>query len=275
MSEHGHHRYEELLPPYVLGALDEPEHTEFTEHLETCPSCRDDLARWQGDLAAVTEQVASNLPTVTPSAHTRARLLAQTKPPVETTSHAPAPRPLPWATLAASLLAVVLSLAALSGRLFQQPPAQTAGVFDRLRVERLEEELARSSSEVRALREQVERLTLAVRTLSAPAGRSYVLAGLGGAAGAGGATFVDPEMGRATFTAFGLAPAPAGKTYQLWWIADGQPVSAGVFEVDEAGTGGLTVDQVPEQPVDLWAVTVEPAGGVPQPTGEMVLKSRV
>ena len=275
MSEYPHHRYEEMLPSYVLGALDEPERTELEEHLAVCASCRDDLARWQGDLSTVAERVAGELPAVAPSEHTRARVLAQTRQTAASTSHTPAARPLLWGTLAASLLAVVLSLAALSGRLVQEPPTQTAGETDRLRVERLEDELARASAEVRALRAQVERLTLAVRTLGAPAGRSYVLAGLGGAAEAGGATFVDPDSGRATFTAFGLPPAPAGKTYQLWWIADGQPVSAGVFEVDEAGTGGLTLDQVPEQPVDLWAVTVEPAGGVPQPTGEMVLKSRV
>jgi anti-sigma-K factor RskA len=43
--------------------------------------------------------------------------------------------------------------------------------------------------------------------------------------------------------------------------------------VDERGSGSLRVEHVaPAGQIQAWAVTVEPEGGVPQPTGAMVLK---
>ena len=74
------------------------------------------------------------------------------------------------------------------------------------------------------------------------------------------------------FTAEGLAPLPEGRTYQLWVISRGTPISAGVFE---AGAGGQT-RIVMETPlsltqVDAVAVTVEPDGGLPAPSTAPIL----
>jgi anti-sigma-K factor RskA len=75
------------------------------------------------------------------------------------------------------------------------------------------------------------------------------------------------------FVATGLPAAPEGKTYQLWAIAGGNaPVSAGVFSVDASGTGSLSVRPLPGvSTVSAFAVTLEPAGGLPAPSGEMYL----
>ena len=75
------------------------------------------------------------------------------------------------------------------------------------------------------------------------------------------------------FVAAGLPEAPAGKAYQLWAIAgNNAPVSAGVFSVDASGTGSLSVRPLPGvTTVDAFAVTLEPAGGLPAPSGEMYL----
>jgi anti-sigma-K factor RskA len=84
---------------------------------------------------------------------------------------------------------------------------------------------------------------------------------------------VNPRSREALFYAFGLSPLPQDKTYQLWYIAAGKPVSAGTFAVDPRGTASLRVDRVGDpRSIQAWAVTVEPRGGVPQPTGAMVLK---
>ena len=75
------------------------------------------------------------------------------------------------------------------------------------------------------------------------------------------------------FVAAGLPEAPAGKAYQLWAIAGtNAPVSAGVFTVDAAGTGNLSVRPLPGvATVNAFAVTLEPAGGLPAPSGEIYL----
>ena len=80
------------------------------------------------------------------------------------------------------------------------------------------------------------------------------------------------------FYAFDLAPAGPGKTYELWFItADERKIPAGTFDVDPSGVGALRVS-VPEgleEEIALAAVTDEPAGGVPQPTGSIQLVARL
>jgi anti-sigma-K factor RskA len=82
----------------------------------------------------------------------------------------------------------------------------------------------------------------------------------------------DPKEKRAFFYATHLPAVPAGKTYQLWIIAGNKPFDAGIFSVDQDGNGFLKVDSLSEaDKAQKFAVTLEPAGGVPQPTGEMHL----
>jgi anti-sigma-K factor RskA len=81
------------------------------------------------------------------------------------------------------------------------------------------------------------------------------------------------EKAGGVFVATGLPAAPAGKAYQLWAIAGSNaPVSAGVFNVDASGVGSLSVRPLPGvSTVNAFAVTLEPAGGLPAPSGEMYL----
>jgi anti-sigma-K factor RskA len=81
------------------------------------------------------------------------------------------------------------------------------------------------------------------------------------------------EKAGGVFVATGLPAAPAGKAYQLWAIAGSNaPVSAGVFSVDASGAGSLSVRPLPGvTTVNAFAVTLEPAGGLPAPSGEIYL----
>jgi anti-sigma-K factor RskA len=69
-----------------------------------------------------------------------------------------------------------------------------------------------------------------------------------------------------------LPPAPQGKAYEAWTISGGKPRPAGVFQVDASGDA---VHSLPPAagPVDVFAITLEPAAGVPAPTGPIVLAS--
>ena len=74
------------------------------------------------------------------------------------------------------------------------------------------------------------------------------------------------------FTAANLPPAPAGKAYQVWVVTAQVPISAGLLTPDPSGAG----TQFYMTPADIAppvavAVTLEPAGGVPAPTGERYL----
>ena len=71
-----------------------------------------------------------------------------------------------------------------------------------------------------------------------------------------------------------LGAAPAGKTYQLWIVPkQGNPVSAGVFQ-PVSGETDRWLMKMPQGVVPKgFAVTIEPASGVSQPTGPEVLVS--
>lgn len=99
------------------------------------------------------------------------------------------------------------------------------------------------------------------------------LAGLKPSPGAWGRIWWDRDAG-GTFVAGGLPIPPPGKTYQLWVIAGGKPVSAGVFTVDpRSGVARVRVAPL-SAPADTFAVTIEPEGGLPQPSGEMYLAGK-
>jgi hypothetical protein len=156
-----------------------------------------------------------------------------------------------------------------------------------MRQASLSEEVRRLSSELQGVRRQAAalgrqlaevrgenlRMARALEIIAAPGVQTVSLSGLGPTPRAAGHTYVNPEARKALFYAYGLPPLPPGKTYELWFIDPTGPVPAGVFAVDPRGMASLEVDNVaPTQRILAWAVTIEPRGGVPKPTGAMVLK---
>jgi anti-sigma factor RsiW len=82
----------------------------------------------------------------------------------------------------------------------------------------------------------------------------------------GAASLVVASSGDAALVVRELAPAPAGKDYEIWVFEDGVPQRAGLFE--EPGVALLTRQVKPGQMV---AVTLEPDGGLEAPSGAPVL----
>ena len=80
-----------------------------------------------------------------------------------------------------------------------------------------------------------------------------------------GRVFVSPARGFVLIAAH-LPKLAAGKTFQMWVIpAKGNPISAGTFE-SEADASAIHLRAGPVEGAAAVAVTVEPAGGSPQPT---------
>lgn len=84
----------------------------------------------------------------------------------------------------------------------------------------------------------------------------------------------DSESNRALLQVSNLPAVPSDKDYQLWIIKNNKPVSAGVFAVNDPEKDSFfKIEQITadEQSADAFAITMEPKGGVPQPTGDMYL----
>jgi len=258
-------RHDELIRAWAAGLLEGDDLRELEAHqADGCVECSRQLALWQGDVEELAASIPDGFGEIEPSPLTRERILRRAGVGAST----------PRAPLLRRLALPMAALLALA--------VWTGGRQVRLgrEVERLHAERALLESQVEALdrelglaRAESRRMAATLAILSTPGAQMVHLAGLEAAPGAVGETFLDPRQGRAVFWAFHLPPPTAGTTYQLWWIGSTGPVSAGTFDVDARGQGRLEIGRVdhPEE-IQAWAVTVEPAGGVPQPTGAMVLK---
>ena len=111
------------------------------------------------------------------------------------------------------------------------------------------------------------------RIFSSPYARMATLNGTGLARDAYAMVFMEPDTRRGFFYANNLPALPAGKTYQLWIITDTpKPVSAGVFSLDRGRKGRGMLQNMPEAAkIKQFAVSLEPDGGKPQPTGAVYL----
>jgi len=204
------------------------------------------------------------VPQVDPPPELRARVLAAAvSPPVGLPSRSPQRLPAWLATAASLALAAGLTIYA----------AQL-----RSRITTLEGELRETRARAEATQQQMtdaQRTASgaqnAVAVLTAPDVARVDLAGQPVAPGASARAFWSRSRGM-VFTASNLPPLPAGRTYQLWVVTAQAPISAGFLEPDARGSVSETFSTPQDlpQPVAM-AVTIEPAGGVPAPTGEKYL----
>ena len=138
----------------------------------------------------------------------------------------------------------------------------------------LEGELTERAREVTSLQQEIARQQELLKTLASPDTQVVSLEGLKPSPAARGRVWWHREAG-GFFVASELPLAPAGKMYQLWAIAGGTPLSAGVFDVDPKGSAALRVKPLRGvEKVEVFAVTLEPAGGLPKPSGPMYLAGK-
>lgn len=77
----------------------------------------------------------------------------------------------------------------------------------------------------------------------------------------------NPDQQKVYVDAGQLPAPPAGKQYQLWALAGGQPVDAGMLQVNRQP--GLQ-QMKPVGAAQAFAVTLEPEGGSASPTLEQL-----
>jgi anti-sigma-K factor RskA len=266
MSEH---HETSLAAAFVLGSLDPGERDAFAAHLPGCAECQQEVV----SLQRVTHALAASSPARTPSAALRARVLtyATGRAPVDVSETTPVVAPRrgadirTWLPLAA-LLALTLGLGAYTQTLRSRLALLETG----LQAALVDSERARSAT-TEAVR-VAERAQETIDVLVAADVARIDLAGQTPAPMARARAYMSPGQG-VVFTATGLPQLPQGKVYQLWFVVDPKmPVSAGLLMLDESGSGTTLFEIPPEvtAPV-MMAVTDEPAGGLPKPSGAFYL----
>jgi anti-sigma-K factor RskA len=260
-----HDELRELTGGYALGVLSDTERRALEAHLPTCPECDREVR----EFTLVAGALAYAVPQQDPPAALRERVLGtaartavvdrKIEGPTRSTWSAQ-----PWLLAAASLAAVALGLYTLTLR------ERITTLEGRLR-----EANARAEStqrEVAVARAMADEAAQANEILSADDVRRIDLVGQKDAPNASGRAYWSPSRGRVLFTAANLPPPAAGRQYQLWVIPPGRPpISAGMIDLEGGGRARVLADSSNAAVVGTVAVSLEPAGGVPSPTGPIVL----
>jgi anti-sigma-K factor RskA len=254
----GHPQFDEDFDLYALGALEGEEKQPFETHLASCTDCRSKLEEARGRVALLTFAA----PTVTPPPEVRERLLQKVR--ASRVTRREASRLLVllrWLTPALALVCLFLLVALNFYRTENRDLTRRIGEL-RTAAEIQKAEYAHAQAVLDILTApDTLRVTL-VSGVSKPVPE--------------GKAFYHPTKGL-VFYAANLPALPSARTYQLWLVpAEGNPISAGVFLVDAHGNGAVLLPPLPQGiAAKAFAVTEEPAGGVPQPTGPKVLVGAV
>lgn len=231
-----------LTGAYALHALSGDEEAAFERHLAGCEACALETVELRETAARL-----GLAATVRPAPELRAQVLDRITAVRQQTPHAPRPTRALRAGLRArtlsrwALAACLAAVTALGGTtVWQHQQAQDA----RGQAHRA----AQAADEIAAV-------------LAAPDARTRAAELTGGATGT---VTVSRSRDRAVFAVSGMAAAPTGKVYQLWFDDAGTMRSAGLLE---SGRGQQAL--LMKGPVDGasgMGITVEPSGGSEQPT---------
>jgi Anti-sigma-K factor rskA len=247
-----------------LGILDGEERVAFESTL------RENLAarRETEGFARVAERLGLAASPVAPASRVRDRLLAATRPRVV----AKGSRAMTGLAAAAAVLFAIGFVVMRAERDEARRVAEAA----RDQVGRSRDETRQARAELLVARESLARET-AFRTLASyPEARLVNLGPLPPAPKARARVLFNPTSREAVLVVSGLDSAPEGKGYEVWVIGKAAPVPAGVFQVDASGNAVHRLPAIAEvQWAKTFAVTLEPVGGVPAPTGPMVLAGAV
>jgi anti-sigma-K factor RskA len=249
-----------LLTDYVLDELDAPQRREVEQHLRTCVDCASETR----ELAQAFQSIGLAPEPIAPPPHLRAQVLARLARESDAVTARPAPRE------TRRFLWPLAFAAAVAGLLFA-----IAAIWTSMQVRRdLQRELASARAEADRLVTEMSatrlQADLAVTILTAADMRRIDLAGYEASRDAVARAYWSPTQGL-LIVADRLPAPPAGRVYQVWLIESGapRPVSAGLIDPGSGSRGMLLVPPpagVSNSPV-IVAVTDEPRGGVPAPTG--------
>ena len=256
-----HEPFESQAAGYALGALDGEERSRFEEHLALgCAACTVAVR----ELAETLADLARGAPPMIPPAHVKVDLMRRVAAGAASRMSPRRRRLLRW-TLASAAAVIVVS-AFVAGFVATRYEARI-GLMAR-ETSRIRADLQRQEA---ALRDRLAVSQGVIDLLRDPATRVVSLRGTGPSAEAWG-RLVWHEANGGYLLVANVPPPPPGKVYELWTISAGQPRPAGVFTVDASGRATHPVAPT-RAPVDVFAVTLEREGGVPAPTGPIVLAS--
>jgi anti-sigma-K factor RskA len=244
-----HADFKDMIPARALSALDAQEARALDDHLDDCAECRDELRDWEETAAAMA--ISTN--PMEPSPKVREQLLTEVRKDLEI------PPVIPFRSATRNLWTSFGSAGAMAAAILVT--ALIAGLIVMWR-------------QYRATQDELAHKNEFIQLVATPGARVTELQGVDLGTGAT-AKLVYDSAGHAMLMANKLPNVPQGKAYQLWFIVGNNPPMPGkVFVPDNEGKG-MMKDEMPRAAIRsaVFAITLEPEGGVTAPTGPIYLRS--
>jgi anti-sigma-K factor RskA len=256
------HANPEDIDLYALDALDGQERREFEAHLRDCSACRHALNTARECVALLALSTPEMAPPPSAKSALLARVHAESRSGKIVRDTHMGVRRRSWGlrfALGFAAAAIILAIATvLLWRNNRQQEKKIQALQSQLHAAQEQSSIdattAHTMAEVVGAPDTVQ-IALLQQT-GGPPGQAHIL--------------YNARMGVLVYLGE-IAPAPVDKSYQLWLVpASGAPVSAGL--VSGGQQAKPTVVHLQEGlNAKAFAVTVEPRGGEPQPTGPKVL----
>jgi len=278
--------FKDNVAAYVLGLLEPGERAAFEAHLDELTAhdgCREALA----EAYETTALLGAALPTMQPRAQVWQAIEREigATPAAgsnvrESTTRPAAARPersgrrrelVAWTlAIAAGLLAFVFGM---EYRIGQRTLADREHELDLASA--TDRDKAICMRELATARVSLREKEAALSLIGSP-GTQLVQLAAQGAEPYHASALLNPAEKSAMILTTALTPLQ-GKDYQLWLIRGGEKISAGVLRTDPSGA---TLARISDEVLaggrpDAFAVTIEPQGGMPQPTGPIILLGKV
>jgi anti-sigma-K factor RskA len=255
----------QLYEEYALGVLEGEDRAEMEAHLaRACPQCTPGIekARW------VVAQLAHASPEAQPPESLKDKILDAAKSSGNVSEFAKAAPPsrsaFPvWAWAAAAALAL---LTGYSIRQMGNQSTQLAALRQQMRIAMLQNKALQDQLEVNRQIAYVMASPESMPLKLMPKDKNMPMVH----------AYLHPHMGVA-ITAEQMPAMPAARTLQLWSLSKtGKPMSVAIFHPDSQGQIAVIAPMnMPRNEIAALAVTEEPAGGSPQPTGNPAWMAQV
>jgi len=253
-------RIEELLPFYALDALSDEERELVEFYLAEHPEVREQIS----DFQSATDALPYSVTPVEPQRRLKDALMARVS--VDKRASAPNQVPSPRVMRGDQIL-----------RTFTLGIATLAIVWVMLlnsQITRLRQQVSMLGDALVAQSNSLEQINAKLPQTPVSAAMTISLKGTKVQPQAQGQLIADPKSESAVLVITGLGQLDAGKTYQVWLIDASGPKSAGLLTVNANGQGVIIVTSDSEiGSFKSLGISVEPAGGSSQPTGDIVVLS--
>jgi anti-sigma-K factor RskA len=230
------------IPAYAIGALDSGEIAALESHLLTCEVCQAELSTY----AHLSEQLLLAVPPQQPSTMLRRKLQV----------HLPSARKISKPKISWSFTQISVSLAMIV--------LLALSIFSLIQMQSLFQQKSK-------LAQQVETSQLALAAMSNPETQALPIT----AENISGTLLLAKEQNVAVIITWNLPVLQSNQTYQIWLIdPQGKRTSGGIFNSQPGLPYTSTTVSSPGGLVNFngIGVTIEPAGGSPQPTGQRIFK---